>query len=66
MVFVLCLTGKKTNQTNKQIKHSLDFKCAKDLVFQNYGFEIPGILIEIQCLVEILGFSFELIGFHLK
>ena len=35
-------------------------------IFQNYGFRIPGILIEIQGFVEILGFLFELIGFHLK
>ena len=41
-------------------------KCAKELVFQNYGFEIPGVLIKIQGLVKILGFSFELTGFHLK
>ena len=41
-------------------------KCVKDLVFQIYGFEITGILIEIQGLVETLGFSFELISFHLK
>ena len=60
MVFALCLTGKKqlTKQTNKTFPR-FQIKCAKDLVFQNYGFEIQG-------LVEILGFSFELIGFHLK
>ena len=66
MVFVHCLTGKKlTKQTNKTFSR-FQMKCAKELVFQNYGFEIPGILIEIQGLVEILGFSFELTGFHLK
>ena len=66
MVFVLCLTGKKlTKQTNKTFTR-FQIKCAKHLVFQNYGFEIPGILIEIQGLVKILWFSFELIGLHLK
>ena len=66
MVFALCLMRKKlAKQTNKRFTR-FQIKCAKDLVSQNYGFEITSILIEIQGLVEILGFSFELTGFHLK
>ena len=66
MVFALCLMGKKlAKQTNQRFTR-FQIKCAKDLVSQNYGFEITSILIEIQGLVEILGFSFELTGFHLK
>ena len=52
----------KSTKNFLEIQGVYQIQGVKNLVFQSFWFEIPSILIEIQGLIKILGFSFEILG----